>query len=273
MNARAVGARAFTLGRDMVFGAGQYRPGSTAGQRLMAHELTHVVQQGAAGPASDTAQRPPGAKAPPGVYRAPLPISRVPSTYVARACSPTKIAVNATGKGTLGYDLGSILSSSHVQYRYDLRYDATGNIKDCDLGTKIAALMYDWSPSKADYYIDAKKTTKAKYDTATQAWMENKEKFIPDYTKDNLVGTSASNYIVESGTNWVRVADGPGGPVESWATLALVRYIVIAWIKGSDGKELSLRFWASLLAKRDKPGDVFKEAHLTIHNIPASVTP
>jgi hypothetical protein len=43
--ARAVNARAFTLGRDVVFGAGQYQPRSTEGQRLLAHELTHVVQQ------------------------------------------------------------------------------------------------------------------------------------------------------------------------------------------------------------------------------------
>lgn len=41
----AVNARAFTVGRDMVFGAGQYAPHSSAGRRLIAHELTHVVQQ------------------------------------------------------------------------------------------------------------------------------------------------------------------------------------------------------------------------------------
>jgi hypothetical protein len=43
--ARAVNARAFTLGRDVVFGAGEYQPRSTEGQRLLAHELTHVMQQ------------------------------------------------------------------------------------------------------------------------------------------------------------------------------------------------------------------------------------
>lgn len=44
--ARAVQAQAFTLGRDVVFGAGQYAPGTDAGRRLLGHELTHVVQQG-----------------------------------------------------------------------------------------------------------------------------------------------------------------------------------------------------------------------------------
>ncbi len=45
-SARAVSARAFTLGRDIVFGAGQYSPGTESGRKLLAHELVHVVQQG-----------------------------------------------------------------------------------------------------------------------------------------------------------------------------------------------------------------------------------
>lgn len=44
-SARAVNARAYTVGQDVVFRAGQYAPESSKGQRLMAHELTHVVQQ------------------------------------------------------------------------------------------------------------------------------------------------------------------------------------------------------------------------------------
>ncbi len=44
-SARSVGARAFTVGRDVVFGAGRYAPASAEGRRLLAHELTHVVQQ------------------------------------------------------------------------------------------------------------------------------------------------------------------------------------------------------------------------------------
>ena len=43
--ASSVNARAFTLGRDIVFGAGEYTPETTVGKRLLAHELTHVVQQ------------------------------------------------------------------------------------------------------------------------------------------------------------------------------------------------------------------------------------
>jgi len=43
--AEAVGARAFTIGRGIVFGAGQYAPGTSEGRRLLGHELTHTLQQ------------------------------------------------------------------------------------------------------------------------------------------------------------------------------------------------------------------------------------
>jgi len=42
---KELGAQAFTHGRDVYFNSGKYRPESTDGKRLLAHELTHVVQQ------------------------------------------------------------------------------------------------------------------------------------------------------------------------------------------------------------------------------------
>lgn len=44
-SARSLNALAYTVGRDVVFGAGQYAPQSRGGKRLLAHELTHVAQQ------------------------------------------------------------------------------------------------------------------------------------------------------------------------------------------------------------------------------------
>jgi hypothetical protein len=44
--ARAVHARAYTYGSDVVFAAGEYAPASPGGRHLLAHELAHVVQQG-----------------------------------------------------------------------------------------------------------------------------------------------------------------------------------------------------------------------------------
>lgn len=45
-SAQAVNALAYTVGRDVVFGAAQYAPTMNEGKKLLAHELTHVVQQG-----------------------------------------------------------------------------------------------------------------------------------------------------------------------------------------------------------------------------------
>jgi hypothetical protein len=44
-SATAVGASAYTVGDDVVFGAGAFDPAGDAGRRTIAHELTHVVQQ------------------------------------------------------------------------------------------------------------------------------------------------------------------------------------------------------------------------------------
>jgi Domain of unknown function (DUF4157) len=59
-----LGAAAFTVGDDVIFAPGRYAPGTSAGQRLLGHELTHVVQQRSApspdagvGQRSDHAER------------------------------------------------------------------------------------------------------------------------------------------------------------------------------------------------------------------------
>ncbi len=59
---RDLGAYAFAYGRDIYFADGEYAPATTSGQQLLAHELAHVVQQGAGaklvvGGAHDAAER------------------------------------------------------------------------------------------------------------------------------------------------------------------------------------------------------------------------
>lgn len=46
---QALSARAFTTGRDVFFRQGEYNPGTSSGRELLAHELTHVVQQNGTG--------------------------------------------------------------------------------------------------------------------------------------------------------------------------------------------------------------------------------
>lgn len=57
-----LGAKAFTTGRDVFFREGAYDPHSSGGRELVAHELTHVVQQssGAVGGAGKMTVNPPG---------------------------------------------------------------------------------------------------------------------------------------------------------------------------------------------------------------------
>ncbi|HME31295.1 MAG TPA: DUF4157 domain-containing protein [Terriglobales bacterium] len=63
-SARVVSALAYTVGPQIVFGAGLYQPNAPSGKQLLAHELTHVMQQGngvaqgslAVGPVEDSAE-------------------------------------------------------------------------------------------------------------------------------------------------------------------------------------------------------------------------
>jgi hypothetical protein len=73
-SARAVNASAFTVGRDIVFGRGRFRPGSREGRRLLAHELTHVVQQD-------------GRQGATGIDAGPVR-ARSPGPMIARMCDP-----------------------------------------------------------------------------------------------------------------------------------------------------------------------------------------
>jgi hypothetical protein len=121
--AAPISARAFTLGHDIVVSSDQPGPGSSAGRRLLAHELTHVVQQGGAGRLAGRS----GAEATPGPVGA---VSEIDARRVRRAVSTWKPAVRAdetaanfdaattevpiTG-GAAGFDRFSVYLPSGVQ--------------------------------------------------------------------------------------------------------------------------------------------------------------
>ncbi|MDH5653311.1 MAG: DUF4157 domain-containing protein [Gammaproteobacteria bacterium] len=85
MAARQINARAFTLGNDIFFGTNQYQPGTPQSRRLLAHELTHTVQQISPQPFVHTRNQVPtrtiqtATLSPPGRSVPALPISRAPS--------------------------------------------------------------------------------------------------------------------------------------------------------------------------------------------------
>lgn len=83
--ADSVGARAYTVANHIVFAAGEYQPQSSSGQRTIAHELAHVVQQDGAArlmqrqsgaPATPTAPAAPGVTFHPGVNHGHAPSGR-----------------------------------------------------------------------------------------------------------------------------------------------------------------------------------------------------
>lgn len=82
-SARAIGARAYTVGRDVAFGAGQYSPETGEGQRLLAHELTHVLQQQTASNLGSPLRRKPN----------PGPVADIHSQIAAISRSPDPMEV------------------------------------------------------------------------------------------------------------------------------------------------------------------------------------
>lgn len=80
---QALGARAFTTGQDIFFRDNEYDPGSSAGQELLAHELTHVVQQGGGPRAKLSVSQPDD----PYEQEADEVAKRMMSTQPLRACS------------------------------------------------------------------------------------------------------------------------------------------------------------------------------------------
>ena len=68
--AKSINARAFTVGRNIAFGGGHFAPESQDGQRLLAHELTHTIQQGATNNSSSTEEEPVMAKSESGQLQA-----------------------------------------------------------------------------------------------------------------------------------------------------------------------------------------------------------
>lgn len=83
-SASQLNAQAYTAGRDIVFDAGRFAPGTTTGRRLLAHELAHVVQQGAAVKGPVTARA---------LQRAPNPIDAQAQALITLA-QDTSIAID-----------------------------------------------------------------------------------------------------------------------------------------------------------------------------------
>jgi len=91
---RDLNARAFTTGSDIFFRSGEYRPGNTNGRELLAHELTHVVQQRGGLQRKMSLGQPVQPKATPsGIAqeRAQIPFSRITSPLISRRSKDSSV--------------------------------------------------------------------------------------------------------------------------------------------------------------------------------------
>jgi Domain of unknown function (DUF4157) len=153
--ARAVRARAFTLGRHIVFAEGHYAPTTSEGQHLLAHELTHTIQQGAVTQALATSDR--SATAPRASSEAAKPAVRLTSAprfmlqradcnfYVFDSTEPTALgsswkwaAIGLAAKAYGGYAVPSGDTIEGMLHRVLSAY-AT---EDCDCIEEIQFLSH-----------------------------------------------------------------------------------------------------------------------------------
>jgi len=116
-SARAVGARAYTVGRDIVFAGGEHAPESPMGRRLLAHELSHVVQQGTTR----------GAFHSNGILqRQPAAPSQSPQTTAAQtpaqADEELEKILRAAARGRTNTGVEAMIAATEVVYRMISRY-------------------------------------------------------------------------------------------------------------------------------------------------------
>ncbi len=113
-SARALGARAYTLGADIAFASGRYAPSTPAGRSLIAHELAHVVQQRQPGSSSGGAEEradAAGRRAAAGARVDPSSLGRAPVAIMRQAETPGRTASFGLGQPESLPGLGLTLST------------------------------------------------------------------------------------------------------------------------------------------------------------------
>ena len=108
-SARAVDALAYTVGDHIVFGEGQYTPGTSAGRALLAHELVHVIQQRGGASAQTNAQPTPTSTS--GIVQRAGDPSAIPAGF---ACPTDLTAGRPAGTDLLFSSEATILTPAHA---------------------------------------------------------------------------------------------------------------------------------------------------------------
>jgi hypothetical protein len=158
-SARSVGADAYTVGRHLVFGSGQYRPDTGAGRSMLAHELTHVVQHGSSltlpGPGSITAV---ASHAPAEQQARAVVDGSLDPASMARASAPaSQLHRIGLGERITRFFGGGTFSEAELQV-YLRRLDDTNRIEDeNDSDNKARAIVERWKSGDSLYILPARR--------------------------------------------------------------------------------------------------------------------
>lgn len=218
-SARSVSALAYTVGRDVVFGAGQYSPGTTEGAELLAHELTHVVQQSSG---AERIQRKDAPTSKSGPTTKAAPAKDAPAAKKAKV---KKITVTKKGSGfddfeakrgggkDLGYHKGWDSGSLYMNFRFQVTAEVDGDINKCTYRQTLSKeATYSGSTNKTsgdDTYAELKANPLVtaewmKVDGSNVVWMD-----APGLTSD--AGLKKSDLPFDFKVDFKQLAKGEDG--------------------------------------------------------------
>ena len=200
--ANSIQARAFTVGSNIAFGAGQYAPESGEGRHLLAHELTHVIQQNGSQPSAMRQVSVRGASTQPMVQRDPVCPSQRDSTEVTKAQSPAGVlavdtSFNAAKESLSVQDFGIGQASVRPTMTDSDDWRRMMSMIIGDPATHVAVLGYSdcigpeqnnrgLRDSRADAVVKAMPAeAQAKVSPVFKGWWGNLTYLFPNDTVDN----------------------------------------------------------------------------------------
>jgi hypothetical protein len=150
-SARAVGAQAYTVGSDVVFGAGGYAPQTTGGASLLAHELAHTVQQRDARPAGQLAV---GASSSPAEHQADRAAA---GERISAGTAPTATLMRRSIlDGIAGLFAGDTFPKADLD-AYVKTLDTSGAIEDFnESDNKARAVVALWAKDRSQFALTPK---------------------------------------------------------------------------------------------------------------------
>lgn len=155
-SAREVSAHAYTVGHHLVFDAGRYAPETHAGQRLLAHELTHVVQQSSsASPGLQRDDKPPAERVDVAIVFSDDDTSmREGRSYATTALRVTSCADAKQQLAALGKPIGTIYVVSHSNSSGEIQIDSQGGkimVKLSECSKDLKGLAQNIAPTNVDF--------------------------------------------------------------------------------------------------------------------------